>query len=69
VICQECRAARALHSEDCNCLDVTVRDAPSQSGVAAWDGLPAAIRKAILSLAEIQSPRPADDRGQAEQGQ
>jgi hypothetical protein len=48
--CQGYRAANALHSRHSNCLDVALLDADLQRVIAAWDGLPAAIRRAALAL-------------------
>jgi hypothetical protein len=56
VICEECRAARALQNGCSTWLELSSLDADLQSVHAAWATLPDAIRKAILSLAEIQSP-------------
>ena len=50
VIYEECRAARALHSESPNCLDLSSLDADLQSVHAAWCSLPEAIRMAVLAL-------------------
>jgi len=54
VICDECRAARALHFSSSNWLDLSSLDADLQSVHAAWSSLPDAIRKAIIALVEVQ---------------
>ncbi len=53
VICEGCRAARALQNGCSRWLDLSSVDADLQSVHVAWPHLPGAIRKAILSLAEI----------------
>jgi hypothetical protein len=50
VICEECRAARALQNGCSTWLDLSSLDADLQSVHAAWGGLPTAIRKAVLAL-------------------
>jgi len=52
--CQGYRAARALHSGRSNCLDVASPDTDLQQVIGAWDGLPEAIRKAIMVLVGVQ---------------
>jgi len=47
-------AARALHSGGLNCPCVASLDADLQFVIAAWDGLPAAIRRAALALIATQ---------------
>jgi hypothetical protein len=54
VICEDCRAAWALHFGSANGLDMSSLDADLQSVHVAWGGLPAAIRKAIAVLVETQ---------------
>ena len=48
--CSEFCAANALQSGHSNCPALTPIDADLQRVVGAWDGLPMAIRKAILVL-------------------
>jgi hypothetical protein len=48
--CPECGAARALHSGGPDCHLLSSLDADLQSVIAAWDGLPTAIRRATLAL-------------------
>ena len=50
VICDECRAANALQTGRCNCLDLASIDADFQRVIRAWDGLPEVIRRAIVAL-------------------
>jgi hypothetical protein len=50
VICEDRCAARALHSGGLNCHFLTSVDADLQRVIAAWDGLPEAIRRATLAL-------------------
>jgi hypothetical protein len=50
VVCRECRAARALQNGRSGCLDLSTIDAELQAVIAAWDGLPAAIKKAVAAL-------------------
>ena len=47
-------AALALHSGGSDCHCVVSLDADLQRVIAAWDGLPAAIRKATLALIASQ---------------
>jgi hypothetical protein len=47
-LCQSSCAAQALHAGGLNCLSSL--DADLQCVIAAWDGLPAAIRTATLAL-------------------
>ena len=48
--CQGYRAARALYFGRSNCLDVASLDADLREVVAAWDGLPEALRRAVMAL-------------------
>jgi hypothetical protein len=48
--CEGWRAALALQSACSNCPSVATSDAGLQRVIAAWDGLPESIRRAILSL-------------------
>jgi hypothetical protein len=48
--CQHARAARALHSGGPDWHFMSSLDANLQSVIAAWDGLPAAVRMAIRTL-------------------
>jgi hypothetical protein len=51
--CEKClsvHAAMALHCESSNCLSLASIDADLQEVIAAWDGLPEAIRKAVMAL-------------------
>jgi hypothetical protein len=48
--CQECGAARALHSGGPECHFLSSLDADLQRVIAAWDGLPAAMRRAMIAL-------------------
>jgi hypothetical protein len=50
VICEECRAARALRFARSNWPDLASLDVDLQSVHAVWDGLPVAIRNAVLAL-------------------
>ena len=50
VICEQCRAANALHCESFNCLSLASIDTNLQEVIAAWDGLPEAIRRAVMAL-------------------
>jgi hypothetical protein len=52
--CQHPCAARALQTGGPNCHFVASLDADLQRVIAAWDGLPEAIRRATLAL--IVSP-------------
>jgi hypothetical protein len=47
---QEGAAARALHSGGPNCHCLSSLDADLQSVIAAWDGLAAPIRNAMIAL-------------------
>jgi hypothetical protein len=52
-LCENCQhpcAARALQTGGPNCHLVSSFDADLQRVIAAWDGLPAAIRRATLAL-------------------
>jgi hypothetical protein len=51
---QQGGAARALHSGGPNCQLLSSLDPDLQRVIAAWDGLPAAIRKATLALVGSQ---------------
>jgi hypothetical protein len=48
--CPECRAARALNSGGLNCCCLASLDPELQRVIAAWDGLPEAIREAAIAL-------------------
>jgi hypothetical protein len=50
VICQQCRAARALHLCRPEWLELAWHDAELQRVVAAWGDLPQGIRRAMLAL-------------------
>jgi hypothetical protein len=50
VKCQTPCAARALHPGGLNCHFLSSLDADLQRVIAAWDGLPVAIRRATLAL-------------------
>jgi hypothetical protein len=50
--CQGYRAARALHSDRSNCLDVASLDHDLQEVIAVWGKLPKRIRATIMALAE-----------------
>jgi hypothetical protein len=50
VICEGCRAALALQTGHSNCLELASIDADLQRVIAAWHGLPAVIRKAVIAL-------------------
>jgi len=58
VICEECRAARALHADCSGCLGLASFDADWQRVITAWGGLPAAIRTAITFLIASQNCGP-----------
>jgi hypothetical protein len=49
-----CCAARALHAGGAACHSLSSLDADLQSVIAAWDGLPTAIRTAITALVEYR---------------
>jgi hypothetical protein len=51
---QQGGAARALHSGGPNCHCLSSVDADLQAVIAAWGGLPTAIRKAVMALIELQ---------------
>jgi hypothetical protein len=50
--CQGWRAARALQNGHTNCHNVASLGPDLQRLIAAWDGLPEAIRKAATALTE-----------------
>jgi hypothetical protein len=52
VICEECRAALALHSECFKRQLLASLDADLLAVIARWDSLPGAIRKAMMDLLE-----------------
>ena len=54
VICEECRAANALHGDCSSCLCMASLDADLQQIVETWSSLPGPIRAAILTLAKLQ---------------
>ena len=58
VKCHHPCAARALHSGRLNCPYLASLDADLQRVIAAWDGLPDAIRKAVLALIGSQQADP-----------
>jgi hypothetical protein len=51
-----CRAANALHAGILNWLETASNDIGLQRVIASWDGLPAAIRKAIVALIDSREP-------------
>ena len=53
VLRQECRAARALRNGRVDSLDLSPLDADLHADVAAWEGLPAAIRNTVSSFGSI----------------
>jgi len=55
VIYEECRAARALHADCPGCLGLASLDTDLQRVIAAWGGLPVAIRAAITALIASQN--------------
>jgi hypothetical protein len=61
IVCEECRAANALQNGGSNCHFLASADADLQRVVGVWDGLPGAMRKAILAL--VGSIEPAVDAG------
>lgn len=50
VICQECRAARALQIGRSKWLDTSSLDADLQAVIAEWANLPDPIQRAIVAL-------------------
>jgi hypothetical protein len=52
--CQEARAALALHPGCLKWLESALNDIDLQHVIAAWDGLPDAIRRAVMALIESQ---------------
>jgi len=52
VICNECRAAQALHSEFFKRHLLASLDADLQAVVVNWHSLPGTIRKAMMALFE-----------------
>jgi hypothetical protein len=52
VICQNCRAARALHSGHTHWLDLSSIDADLLSVVLGWEKISEPIRKAVIALME-----------------
>jgi hypothetical protein len=53
VICEECRAANALQGPCSDCHWMAFLDADLQRIVAAWNGLPAAIKAAFVVLGDL----------------
>ena len=53
--CQSVRAARALYVGGPNCPALASLDADLQQVITAWEGLPEAIRRAILGLVTSQN--------------
>jgi hypothetical protein len=53
VVCEECRAANALHCESSNCLSLASTDPNLQRVIAAWDTLSKAAKAAILALLDV----------------
>jgi hypothetical protein len=51
---QSARAAWALYVGSSNCPALALLDADLQRVIATWDGLPEAIRKALLALVDSQ---------------
>jgi hypothetical protein len=56
VICEECRAAMALHSDGTDWLDLAMADADLQSVNREWSVLTAPLKAAIRALIRSQSP-------------
>jgi hypothetical protein len=56
VICEECRAAMALHSDVTDWLDLALADPDLQSVIRAWTVLGAPLKAAIRALIGSQSP-------------
>jgi hypothetical protein len=52
--CHQASAAMALHCESSICLSLASIDASLQQVIVAWDGLPDAIRRAVMALIESQ---------------
>ena len=50
--CQGWRAANALQTGGCKSPDLASLDSDLRRVISAWDGLPDAIRRAILVMAE-----------------
>jgi hypothetical protein len=50
VICEECLAAMALHSDGTNWLELALTDADLESVIRAWKGLAEPIRRAVRAL-------------------
>jgi hypothetical protein len=48
--CRQARAALALHSGCFKWLESALNDADLRRVVAAWDGMPEAIRRALVAL-------------------
>ena len=58
VICPRCRAARALQTGHLGWLDLASLDGDLQRVIAAWGGLPSAIREVLLALVGLlEHPR------------
>jgi hypothetical protein len=56
VICDECRAATALHSSVADRPNLASIDADLRNVLDAWSRLPNSIRRAILALVEAAAP-------------
>jgi hypothetical protein len=52
--CQSARAARALYVGGPNCPALALLDSDLQRVIAAWEGLPEAIRMAVMALVGVQ---------------
>jgi hypothetical protein len=50
VICEECRAAMALHPHGRDWLDLALSDSDLQCVISAWKGLAEPMRRAIRAL-------------------
>jgi len=55
-LCQECCAARALHSCGSNCQKLALIDNGLQAVMTAWDQLPGPVRTAITMLVGANVP-------------
>ena len=55
VICEDCRAANALHGPCPDCRWMASLDADLQGIITVWNGLPAAIKAAFVVLVRSQS--------------
>jgi hypothetical protein len=56
VICEECRAVLALQIWRIDWLELALNDTDLQRLIAAWSGLPMAIRRAVSALIGSQQP-------------